>query len=42
MSLGKKRYGLVVVDDFSGYTWVLFLANEDEAFHAFKNFAKKL
>ena len=39
---GKKRYGLVVVDDFSGYTWVLFLANKDEAFHTFKNFAKKL
>ena len=24
MSLSRKRYALVIVDDFSKYTWVLF------------------
>ena len=41
MRLGKKRYWLINVDDFSRYTWVLFLANKDEAFHAFKTLLRK-
>ena len=31
MSLSKKRYALVMVDDFSMYTWVEFLHSKDEA-----------
>ena len=31
MSLSGKRYALVIVDDFSKYTWVLFLHSKDEA-----------
>ena len=31
MSMSKKRYALVIVDDFSKYTWVLFLHSEDKA-----------
>ena len=34
-SLGGKRYYLVVVDDYSRYTWVIFLTHKDDAF---KNF----
>ena len=30
MSLSRKRYVLVIVDDFSKYTWVLFLNSKDE------------
>ena len=30
MSLSRKRYALVIVDDFSKYTWVLFLNSKDE------------
>ena len=30
MSLSRKRYALVIVDDFSNYTWVLFLNSKDE------------
>ena len=30
MSLSRKRYALVIVDDFSKYTWVLFLNSNDE------------
>ena len=28
-SLGGKRYGLVIVDDYSRFTWVFFLAYKD-------------
>ena len=31
MSLLRKKYALVMVDDFSRYTWVEFLASKDEA-----------
>jgi len=27
-SIGGKRYGLVVVDDYSRWTWVMFLAHK--------------
>ena len=30
MSLSRKRYDLVIVDDFFNYTWVLFLNRKDE------------
>jgi len=40
MSLGGNYYGLVVVDDYSRFTWTLFIATKDEAYHALKRFAK--
>ena len=30
MSMSKKRYAIVIVDDYSKYTWVLFLHSKDE------------
>ena len=30
MSINKKRYTLVIVDDFTRYTWVYFLYKKDE------------
>ena len=30
MSMSRKRYALVMVDDYSKYTWVLFLHSKDE------------
>ena len=30
-SLSNKRYALVLVDDYSRYTWVRFLQSKDEA-----------
>ena len=41
-SLSGKRYGFVIVDDFSRFTWVLFLKNKDDSFEAFKTFCKKV
>ena len=31
-SFGKARYVLTFIDDFSQYTWVLFLAHKSEVF----------
>ncbi|KAH9673511.1 Integrase catalytic domain-containing protein [Citrus sinensis] len=41
-SLNGKYYAFVIVDDYSRYTWVLFLANKDDALDAFKVLCKKL
>ena len=42
MSLGGNYYALVVVDDFSRYTWTMFLETKSEAFSAFKKLSKIL
>ena len=41
-SLGDKKYRLVIVDDFSRFMWILFLAQKDEAFSAFTKSFKKV
>nr|GEZ47822.1 hypothetical protein [Tanacetum cinerariifolium] len=40
-SINGKRYGLVVVDDYSWYTWVFFLHSKDEASEVIISFIKK-
>ena len=40
MSFGGNYYALVIVDDYSRFTWTLFLANKSDAFRAFKRLAK--
>jgi len=42
MSLGGNYYALVVVVDFSRFTWTLFLESKSDAFFAFKKLAKRL
>nr|GEW71706.1 retrovirus-related Pol polyprotein from transposon TNT 1-94 [Tanacetum cinerariifolium] len=39
--INGKRYVLVVVDDFSRYTWVLFFHSKDEASEVIISFIKK-
>ena len=41
-SLGGKRYGFVIIDDYSRFTWVFFLAHKDETFHIFTKFYRKV
>ena len=41
-SLGGIFYAFVIVDDYSRFTWVCFLAHKDNAFKAFKNLAKRV
>ncbi|GJY44501.1 zf-CCHC domain-containing protein [Tanacetum coccineum] len=41
-SYGGNLYTLVIVDDYSRYTWTIFLKNKTEAFEKFKMFSRKI
>ncbi|GKB68445.1 retrovirus-related pol polyprotein from transposon TNT 1-94, partial [Tanacetum coccineum] len=41
-SINEKRYVLVIVDDYSCYTWVVFLRSKDEAPEEIKTFLKRI
>nr|CAD40308.2 OSJNBb0013O03.3 [Oryza sativa Japonica Group] len=41
-SVGGKWYVLVIVDDFSQYSWVFFMATKDEAFQHFRGLFLRL
>ncbi len=41
-SVGGKWYLLVIVDDFSRYSWVFFMATKDEAFQHFRGLFLRL
>jgi transposase InsO family protein len=41
-SIGGKRYVLVIVDDYSRYSWGFFLQNKDEVFEHFWSLALML
>ena len=40
-SLVGNSYGLVIVDDFSRFTWVFFLNDKSHVQKIFRNFARK-
>ena len=39
-SIGGNKYGFVIMDDFSRYTWVFFLGDKSDVFTTFKSFVK--
>ena len=41
-SLGGKRHGMVIMDDYSRFGWVLFIAHKDEAFDMFQKFYNRI
>ena len=41
ISIGGNNYGLVIVDDFSRYTWVFFLRDKSEVQGIFKKFVRR-
>nr|GEY20367.1 retrotransposon protein [Tanacetum cinerariifolium] len=41
-SYGGNRYTLIIVDDYSRYTWTRFLKDKTEAFDQFKIYSKKI
>ena len=41
-SLGGKSYAFVIVDNFSRYTWALFLAHKNDVFHEFSKLCRKI
>ena len=40
MSISKKNYCLVIVDDFTRFSWTFFLHSKDEASHLIINHIK--
>ena len=41
-SLGGKIYGLVIVDDNSRFTWVLFLSHKNDTLSAFSKLYRQI
>src|SRR6266540_3085170 len=41
ISIGSNKYGFVIVDDFSRFTWVFFLQDKSEVQETFKKFARR-
>ena len=39
-SINHNRYVFVIVDDFSRYTWTIFMKNKSDTFEHFKTFFK--
>ena len=42
MSVGGKWYVLVIVDDFSRYSWAFFMRTKDEAFEFVRDLILRL
>jgi hypothetical protein len=41
ISIGGNKYGLVIVDDYSRFTWVFFLQDKGETQEVLKKFLKR-
>jgi transposase InsO family protein len=41
-SIGGNKYGFIIMDDFTRYTWVTFLVDKSDVFASFKTFIKKV
>jgi hypothetical protein len=41
-SLSGKLYAFVIVDDYSRFTWVLFVAHKNEAHEVFDKFCRRV
>jgi transposase InsO family protein len=41
-SIGENKYGFVIVDDFTRYTWVFFFIDKSDVFATFKTFIKRI
>jgi hypothetical protein len=41
ISIGESKYGLVIVDDFSRFTWVFFLSDKGETQETLKKFMRR-
>jgi transposase InsO family protein len=41
-SIGRNKYGFVIMDDFTRYTWVFFLVDKSDVFLTFKTFIKRI
>ena len=39
-SIDENKYGFVIVDDYTRYTWVFFLVDKSNVFATFKSFVR--
>ena len=42
ISLGRKSYAFVIVDDYTRFMWILFLAHKNDAFNEFSKLCRKV
>jgi transposase InsO family protein len=41
ISIGSNKYGLIIIDDYSRFTWVFFLQDKGETQEVLKKFLKR-
>jgi transposase InsO family protein len=41
-SIARNKYGFVIVDDYTRYTWVFFLYEKGDVYDLFKSFVKRV
>ena len=41
-SIGGSKYGCMIVDDYTRYTWAFFLVDKSDVFAIFKSFVKSI
>ena len=41
-SIGENKYGFMIVDDYTRYTWAFFLVHKSDVFATFKSFIKDI
>jgi transposase InsO family protein len=41
-SIGRNKYGFMIMDDFTKYTWMFFLIDKSDVFATFKTFIKRI
>jgi transposase InsO family protein len=41
ISIGSNKYGLVIIDDYSHFTWVFFLQDKSETQEVLKKFLRR-
>jgi hypothetical protein len=41
ISIGGNKYGIVIVDDYSRFTWVFFLQDKSETQEVLKKFVRR-
>jgi hypothetical protein len=42
LGIGGNKYGLVIIDDFSRFTWVFFLSDKGETQEILKKFMRRV
>jgi hypothetical protein len=41
-SIGGNKYGFMIMNDFTRYTWMVFLGDKSDVFETFKKFIKRV